>query len=188
MKGVVFNLLEEVVRRQHGEDVWDEMLDRANASGAYTSLGNYDDAEIVRLVAAASEMLGKPASEVLRWFGREAMKELFQKYPAFFEPYDTSRAFVLAVNSIIHPEVRKLYSGASCPHFRFDDLDDGGLSMVYRSARKLCHLAEGFVEGAADHYGEVVDFRHVKCQHHGDPFCQFEIRWAEQGRRLCTAA
>lgn len=26
MKGVVFNLLEEVVRREHGEDPWDAVL------------------------------------------------------------------------------------------------------------------------------------------------------------------
>ncbi|MGH6680112.1 MAG: hypothetical protein ACREDL_14570 [Bradyrhizobium sp.] len=34
MKGITFNLLEEVVSSGHGETVWDEILDRANLEGA----------------------------------------------------------------------------------------------------------------------------------------------------------
>ncbi|MBN3851729.1 heme NO-binding protein, partial [Paraburkholderia sp. Ac-20342] len=37
MKGIVFNLLEELVRREHGEDAWDDLLDAAHVQGAYTS-------------------------------------------------------------------------------------------------------------------------------------------------------
>ena len=188
MKGIVFNLLEEVVRRKYGEDAWDDLLDRAAVSGSYTSLGNYSDDEITALVTAASEALGKPSPDVLRWFGQEAMIELSQKYPVFFAPYQSSRAFVLSVNNFIHPEVRKLYSGANCPHFHFKDLEDGTLSMTYRSPRMLCHLAQGFVEGAAAHYGEVVRFHHAMCLHRGDDRCVFEIKWPQNHEITCTAA
>ena len=188
MKGIVFNLLEEVVRREHGENVWDLLLDKAGASGSYTSLGNYSDDEMAALVSAAAGALGQPASEVLRWFGREAMKELAAKYPVFFAPHTSSRSFVLSVNKIIHPEVRKLYTGATCPFFQFREGDDGLLSMTYRSPRKLCYLAEGFVEGAAAHYGDCVDFQHAMCLHRGDDRCVFEIRWSKPSTMLCTAA
>src|SRR5438874_2247890 len=43
MKGVVFNLLEEIVVREHGEETWDLLLERAGLGGVYTSLGNYPD-------------------------------------------------------------------------------------------------------------------------------------------------
>ena len=33
MKGVVFNLLQEVVTAAHGPDVWDDLLDRSGVSG-----------------------------------------------------------------------------------------------------------------------------------------------------------
>ena len=64
MKGIVFNLLEEVVIRHHGEDVWDALLDAAGVAGAYTSLGNYPDEDLGKLVAAAATMRaprGSPA-------------------------------------------------------------------------------------------------------------------------------
>lgn len=188
MKGIVFNLLEEVVCRQHGEDVWDTLLEKAGVAGAYTSLGNYPDAEIIALVEAASELLQIPPSAVLKWFGREAMVDLAARYPTFFMPHQSSRSFVLSVNSIIHPEVRKLYPGSACPHFHFKETEDGALSMTYRSERQLCHLAEGFVEGAAAHFGERVEFRHVLCLHEGDDRCVFEIRWPQERSITCTAA
>ncbi|MBV9734726.1 MAG: heme NO-binding domain-containing protein [Acidisphaera sp.] len=177
MKGVVFNLLEEVVIRHQDEDVWDELLERAGVAGAYTSLGSYSDEDMHKLLAAAAGLLGRPPREVLRWFGQQAMSVLAERYPSFFARCPSSRPFVLSVNSIIHPEVRKLYTGAHCPNFQFQDTDDGALMMDYRSPRKLCALAQGFVEGAAAHYGERVTFEHLECMHDGDARCLFRITW-----------
>src|SRR5690349_8670133 len=104
MKGIVFNLLEEVVTREHGAATWDALLDAADLDGAYTSLGSYPDDEAHKLVMAASGALGIPPNEVLRWFGREAMPILADRYPGFFKPHKTTRPFLLSLNSIIHPE------------------------------------------------------------------------------------
>ena len=178
MKGVVFNLLEEVVNRAYGADAWDALLDEAKVGGAYTSLGSYDDADMEALVAAASKTLNLPRAEVLRWFGVSAMPVLAELYPGFFDGHTSSRPFVEGVNSIIHAEVRKLYTGAECPHFHMKSADDGALTMDYRSSRRRCALAQGFVEGAAAHYGETVDFEHTTCVDHGDEKCSFKIKWA----------
>ena len=61
MKGVVFNLLEEAVTDSFGADTWDDLLDDADLEGAYTSLGNYSDAEIEALVGAAARPAGDGA-------------------------------------------------------------------------------------------------------------------------------
>jgi hypothetical protein len=175
MKGVVFNLLEEVVTQHHGDTVWDSLLDVTGLQGSYTSLGSYPYEQMEKLVAAASDALGLPPATVLRWFGREAMPRLAARYPLFFTAQKSLRPFILSVNSIIHPEVRKLYAGAHCPNFSFDERPDGTIMMGYSSRRKLCHLAHGFVEGAADHYGEAVDVTHLQCMHEGDAACLFRV-------------
>jgi len=177
MKGLVFNLLEAVVIANHGEDVWDALLDTAGLGGSYTSLGSYPDADMGKLVAAASSALGLPAGDVLRWFGQQAMPVLAQRYPAFFHAHTTTRPFILSLNSIIHPEVRKIYPGADVPEFDFHLETDGALLMGYHSARHLCMLAQGFVEGAARHYGEACAFEHRQCMHKGDAKCLFHIRF-----------
>ena len=178
MKGVVFNLLEEAVTQQFSDEVWDDLLDDAGAAGAYTSLGNYSDEEIIALVGAAAARLNMSNADVLRWFGETAMPLLKQRYPALFEPHSSSRSFILSVNSIIHPEVRKLYSGAKCPFFHFRETPAGTITMGYESSRKMCDLAHGFVRGAARLYCEEVEIRHHSCMNHGAEKCVMELKWA----------
>jgi hypothetical protein len=178
MKGIIFNLLEDVVISNHGEDTWDQLLATTGLDGAYTSLGSYPDEQIQELVGAASRMLGLTSFEVLRWFGQQAIPLLFDRYPGFFSSQPSTRPFVLSVNSIIHPEVRKVYPGADVPTFEFLQAPNGDLMMGYRSPRRLCALAQGFIEGAATHYGETVFFEHRECMHKGDQQCLCSISFS----------
>ncbi|MHA6724011.1 heme NO-binding domain-containing protein [Sphingomonas sp. RS2018] len=177
VKGVVFNLLEQSVVDAHGEDAWIDLLEEAGLDGAYTSLGSYPDSEIVALVGAAATRLDLTPAEVLRWFGRAAMPMLAERYQVFFAGHVSARSLILSVNDIIHPEVRKLYSGAGCPHFHFGEDGDGRLVIGYQSPRQMCHLAHGFVEGAADQFGEQVSVEHLACMLDGDPLCRLAVGW-----------
>lgn len=176
MKGIIFNLLEDVVSRHHGEAAWEKLLDQAGVSGAYTSLGSYPDGELERLVQTAADTLSISPGECLRWFGRAAMPLLAERYPAFFTGHRTTLPFLISVNDIIHPEVRKIHPGAHCPVFRFEQTADGALHMAYESPRRLCTLAEGFIEGAADHFGETATVAHLRCAAKGDRECLLSIR------------
>jgi hypothetical protein len=171
MKGIVFNLLQKSVSEQYGEATWDALLDAAELDGAYTALGTYDDSEALKLVGAASNALSVGPDDVLRWFGKSALPLLAATYPTFFEGHDSTRSFLLTLNEIIHPEVRKLYPGADVPTFDFDTTDPDGLSIGYHSARKFCSFAEGLIEGAAEHFGQKVSIAQTSCMLRGDPSC-----------------
>ena len=181
MKGVVFNLLEELVTRDYGEDTWDALLDAAEVDGAYTTLGSYDDADFGRLVAAASDALETPPDEMVRWFGRNALPLFHRSHPQLFERHSDTRSFVLTLNEIIHPDVRKLYPGADVPVFDFDASADGGLVIGYRSPRKLCSFAEGLLEGAALHFGEELAVDQRQCMKRGDHRCVLEVSFGPLG-------
>jgi hypothetical protein len=177
VKGIVFNLLETVVVREHGDEVWELLLEQAGLDGVYTSIGSYDDRELVALVGVASEHLGVGSEEVIRWFGRSALPLLADHYPQLFTPHRNTRSFLLTLNSIIHPEVRKLYPGAVTPEFEFDASSPEVLVMGYESPRKLCAFAEGLIHGAADHYGERAFIDQPACMRRGDQRCQLQIRF-----------
>ena len=179
MKGIVFNLLEETVSRDYGEDVWDQLLEAAELDGAYTSLGSYSDDDLMRLVAAASSALGTPPDEIVRWFGRSALPLFADTYPQFFEPHASTRSFVLTLNQVIHPEVRKLYPGADVPVFDFDTSSEEVLVMGYASPRKMCAFAEGLIQGAASYYGEEALIEQPQCMVRGDEKCVLEISFSE---------
>lgn len=181
MKGIVFNLLEEVVTRRFDANTWDSLLDAAGVDGSYTSLGSYGDDQLGRLVGAAATALGRPPQEIVRWFGREALPLLAAKYPQFFRPHADTRSFLVTLNAIIHPEVRKIYPGADTPEFEFVGGPPGSLTMIYRSRRRLCAFAEGLIEGAAVFYGENVTIGHPTCMHRGDESCRLDLAF-ERGR------
>jgi hypothetical protein len=175
VKGIVFNLLEQVVTAAHGEDVWDQLLDDAGVDGAYTSLGNYPDAELGLLVTAASQRLETPPDDVVRWFGEQTLPLFFERYPELFSAQTSTRALVLNLNEVIHPEVNKLYPGASTPIFAFDTSSPDTLLMEYRSSRQLCSFAEGLLLGTAAHYGESIAIDQPRCMKHGHDHCVLAI-------------
>jgi hypothetical protein len=176
VKGIIFNLLEETVELGFGARAWDTILETAKLDGAYTSLGSYPDEELLKLVAAASSVLQQSTDDTLRWFGTTAIPLLALKFPVFFDGHPNTRSFLLTLNDIIHPEVRKLYPGADVPDFSYQLTPSGqDLLMVYESKRQLCMLAEGFIAGSAAHYREVAVVEQQLCMHRGDPRCIFQI-------------
>ena len=184
MKGIIFNLLEEVVTSDVGEDAWDAILESAKAEGAYTSLGNYPDAEFAGLIGALSERTGKDCREMLKWYGHRSMPHLAQHYPEFFSPHSGLRSFLLSLNDVIHAEVRKLYPGADVPIFEFETpagaASHDTLIIHYRSKRRLCQLAEGFIAGAADHFKERVVVTQPSCMLDGATGCQLVCKFEKR--------
>ena len=168
MKGIVFNLLEEVVSRNHSEDTWDDILEAAELEGAYTSLGNYPDEDLGKLVGAASSALEKPTEEIVRWFGTKVLPLLAERYPNFFEEHKCARSFLLSLNGIHHTEVCKIYPNADVPDFTFHPSSDDVLVMEYNSHRQMCAFAEGLIRGAAAYFGEQVAIEQPRCLLRGE--------------------
>ena len=175
MKGVLFNLLEDVITRESGDDAWDQLLEETGLDGVYSSLGSYPDADFSKLVLAASSLLEQPPETLLKFFGVKAIPLLAARYPAFFLGHTDTRSFLLTLNDIIHPEVRKLYPGAPVPEFAYDTTSTDVLTMFYSSARKLCALAEGLIQGAAAHYGEEATIAQAECMLQGAGRCVLSI-------------
>lgn len=176
MKGVIFQIVEEVVTTKLGPAAWDALLTTTGLHGVYTSLGSYPDAELMALVDACAVMTRSEPSELLHMVGKDAIPILYDRYPVFFNNAPNARSFILALNTIIHPEVRKLYAGAACPHFHFVETEDTVI-MGYNSPRRLCHLAHGFVLGLAEHFGETIEIEQPACMHEGAPMCHIKLVW-----------
>ena len=165
MKGVIFNIVEETVRAEHGEDAWDSLLEAAGLDGAYTSLGTYPDRDMAALVAAATQALGVSEEDLLRHLGRKGFGQLVSRNAELMAAFGDSRSLLLGLNSVIHPEVRKVYPGADVPVFDVVSGDHDSLSLSYVSHRGLCYFAEGLALGVGDHFGEVLAVAQPVCQH-----------------------
>ena len=158
MKGMVFTEFLDMVEEHHGSAVADALIARSGSAtdGAYTAVGTYDHAELVRMVQALAETTGAPVPEVLRGFGRHLAGRFARAYARFFEGAPTLIDFLAGIDDHIHVEVRKLYPDAELPEFVITERGEDHLRMVYRSSRHLQDLARGLIEGTAAHYRTEV--------------------------------
>jgi Haem-NO-binding len=153
VKGIVFTEFMEMVEQTFSAEVLDDVIDKADLpnSGAYTAVGTYDHAELVRMVLALSEHVNIPPARLIRDFGRHLFGRFFHIYPSFFQHVDDVLTFLNGIETIIHTEVRKLYPEAQLPSFDCQ-LTDTGIDMVYHSPRHFEELAHGLIEGAVAHF------------------------------------
>ena len=177
MKGVIFNVVEESVRAEHGEDTWDELLEAANLDGVYTSLGTYPDEEMTTVVRLACAAFGTSEEDLLRHLGRVGFTALAGRNAQLMSEFTDTRSLLLGLNAVIHPEVRKIYAGAAVPVFEVVSGEARFISLSYRSGRRLCHFAEGLALGAGDHFGEMIAVSQPRCQHRGDDHCELVFTW-----------
>jgi len=171
VKGVLFNVVEDVVVETLPPDSWDGALDHACPGGAYTSLGDYPDAELTAIVDAVSARTGLSAAEVLRHVGRHGYRHLVERQPEIVAAATDLGSLLHQLDAVIHPEVLKLYPDAEVPSFQVTDQGAGRWRVDYRSRRQLCHLAEGLLEGAADSFGATATIEQPEWVHSGAEHC-----------------
>lgn len=176
MKGVLFNVTEDVVSTTLGHDAWDAALDQACLAGVYTSLGDYSDSDLEGIVAAISSASGLMPTEVLRHVGRHGYQPLVRRQPELVAGIEDLGELLHRLDGVIHPEVLKLYPQARPPSFQVTDRGPGQWSIVYGSQRRLCPLAEGLLEGAAASFGDEIAIEQPECMLRDDARCTLDVR------------
>lgn len=158
MKGMVFTEFLDMVEQTWSPEVADRLIAQADSAtgGAYTAVGTYDHRELVRMVQALAVESSMPVPELLRRFGHHLAKTFAVRFPAFFQAQPTLFDFLSSIDAVIHVEVLKLYPDAELPSFRVEQRSDELMTLIYRSTRHMAPLAEGLIEGAAQHYGRTV--------------------------------
>ena len=180
MKGVVFNVVEEVVIARFGLEQWDAVVAAAGVDGAYTALGNYADSDLGALVDAAAEATGLPNDAVLRLVGIDGFASLASRVPELLADIHDWRTLLVNIDRIVHVEVDMLYLGAVTPRFNVEPRGDDVL-MVYRSTRSMCALADVLAQGAARWFGAEVSVEHLRCTRDGDDRCELLVREVGRG-------
>jgi predicted hydrocarbon binding protein len=180
MKGIIFNLLEDFLRENLGEEQFEELIDGCDlkTKEPFVGPGSYPDEDLLAIVDRAVEVMGITWTETLRAFGEFCVGRLARKYPSLFDRHHDAKSFLKTINGLHSVEVKKLYAGARPPEFVMEDPSPGRLVMRYMSERKLCALAEGLIEGVAEHYRSSIRCRQRQCVLEGGTWCEFELEFA----------
>lgn len=158
MKGIVFTEFMELVEARMGLGMLDRIITEARLpnDGAYTSVGTYDHAELVRLVQALSNASGTGVPQLIHMFGEHLFQRFSVSYKPLFAEAHGAFDFLCRVDDVIHVEVRKLYPDAELPSLACERPSADRLVMHYSSPRGFGDLAEGLIAGCIKHFGEDI--------------------------------
>jgi hypothetical protein len=177
MLGIIFFILQNHMEKHLGASSWGRVASLANLpSKAYSPVAEYPDSEAMALLAAASQLAGKPLGKFLEEFGEALAPELLEMYPGLIQPKWKTLDLVTNAEEIIHSVVRRRNPVAKPPVLRCARYSDDEVHLVYASPRKLCQIAKGIVRGVARHYHEEVSINDQSCMNDGDPFCAIQIK------------
>lgn len=177
MKGMVFNLLEDFIVEVASYDQFEEIYAATSlvTKEPFVGPGIYPDEDFFALVARSSAALGLEPAQAVEAFGAFAFAKLVGAHPEFARAFSDAKSFIMAVNDIIHVEVRKLYPGVKLPEFTYDETASGSLIITYHSERQLCFFMLGLMKGCGDFYGQTIGIKHSKCVFEGGDHCVFVL-------------
>lgn len=179
MHGVIFVELKKYVDAKVGGDAWRTLVEKSGVpTKMYMAMGSYPDAELISLVQTASSVTGTPAPELLHDFGAFIVPDLMKMYRAFMKPAWRTLDVLQYTESSIHTQVRAMTKGAMPPFLTCTRTSPTEVVIQYKSARKLCFVGVGIIDGIADHFGEKIAQRHDKCMHRGDAECEMRVTLA----------
>lgn len=156
MKGVVFTEFLDLVEDKFGYEMVDRIIveSELSSSGAYTAVGTYPFAEMVKLLGRLSHNTNIPIDQLLYLYGKHFFSLWLKSYPHFIEQVDNAFQLFESIDHYIHIEVQKLYPNAELPHFDSHQLNEYQLEMIYTSPRKMADFAQGLIESSMAHYGQ----------------------------------
>lgn len=159
MKGLIFTEFLEMVEEKFGYEVLDRLtsLPSLKDQGAYTSVGNYEHGEMLKMVDELHNATDLPHKALIMAFAEWLFGAFVKGHPQFFEHIDNSFDFLNGIETVIHSEVRRLYPDARLPDFECERRSDNELVMNYTSWRPFADLAEGLIAASSVYFNEKIE-------------------------------
>ena len=160
MKGVIVNGLEEMVVKRFGKEKWSQILDKLGTDRRFfLATSDIDDAEVMKIFSATSEVLDRDTGRVMRDFSRYWISTYAKRiYPAYFMGVNDAKSLILKVDEI-HRLITQNMENARPPHFEYEWKDSRTLIVHYHSRRSLIDLAVELIRAVGEEYGEPLEIK-----------------------------
>lgn len=177
MLGLIFTELQKYVNHKFDYSTWKLLLEKSDLTGkVYIPTQIYPDAEILGIVAAASEVTNMPGGTILEDFGKFLVPDLLRVFSASVNPEWKTLDMLENIEGTIHRAVRQREPGATPPKLICKRTSPTSVEIIYSSPRKICFLAIGLIKGIIEHYQEHdLKISEPECMHKGATACVLVI-------------
>ena len=181
MKGIIFNITENFITENYGEDTYEEIIEicKMTTTDPFVGPGTYPDSDFNELVSKSTFKLNMSTHEFLKKLGHFAFYGLANRYPNFVDQHIHPKEFLKTVDGVIHVEVRKLYKGTQLPTFQYAEPSENELIITYYSERRLYSLMEGLISGVAEYFKTTIEQKQRIFSKEDKEFCDFHLIFVE---------
>jgi hypothetical protein len=178
MYGLVNKAIEDLITREHGEQAWQQIAERAGLeSPGFLSMDQYPDRVTYGLVGSASEVLEVEAERLLEAFGEFWV--LYTAQEGYGELLDLSgrnfEEFLMNLDNL-HTRVGLNFPDLRPPSLRCEKTGPTTFDLHYRSEREgLAPMVIGLLRGLATRFEVELDVRHRRPGERADDHDVFEI-------------
>lgn len=180
MYGMVNTAVEDMVRRHHGETMWERIKERAGVNvEVFISNESYPDELTYALVGAASAELGAPAEDILHAFGEHwVLHTAVEGYGGLMRAGGrTLREFLVNLPNF-HTRVVMIYPKLRPPRFECSDVTETSLRLHYITHRSgLEAFVVGLLHGLGKLYETAVTVTHETRRTEGSEHDVFLVEW-----------
>lgn len=155
MYGMVNRAIEQFIREEHGEEVWERVASKASVSADFISMQQYPDSVSVDLVVGLSEVTGTGPAQVLADVGEYWVSFAYNSsYGDLLDIAGDTLPEVLANLDEMHTRVGQSFDDLNTPSFWVSDLTEDSMILHYSSNREgLAPMVVGLVRGL----GKLLD-------------------------------
>lgn len=180
MYGLVNRAIQDLITSRFGEAKWDQIKQvSAVDTEVFISNEGYPDEITYRLVAAAVEVLGVPARQILIAFGEHWVLETAAKsYGPMMRSGGVSLKDFLVNLPNFHSRVAMIYPHLEPPRFECSDITDVGLILHYHTHRPgLTDFVTGLLQGLGKYYETPCTSEVIARKEEGHSHDVFAVRW-----------
>ena len=180
MYGMVNKAIEQMVVMHHGEEVWEQIKEKAGTSiEVFISNESYPDELTYALVAAASELLNVPQEKLLQAFGEHwVLHTAVESYGGLMRAAGRSVGEFLGNLPNFHARVSMIFPKLKPPHFECTDITEHALKLHYHSDRPgLQPFVIGLMHGLGKMFKTPVQVKQTQFKNQGHTHDVFSVAW-----------
>ncbi|NHN41776.1 hypothetical protein G9C85_09050 [Halorubellus sp. JP-L1] len=175
MHGILHKSLKSYVAENMGEDVWDDVLDRAEIDPKlYLPVSHYPDSDLTDALSVIAAMSGHDEPAVERDFGSFLADDLLSTFKAHVRD-DWSTFDLLESLPTIYAQIEAQNEETNTPDVATNRLGADEMVLEFRSERDLCTLGEGVVVGVGEVLEDPCEVTQETCVREGDAHCEFHV-------------
>jgi Haem-NO-binding len=178
MYGLVNQAVKDLVLTTVGASAWEQITDRAGIrTDPFLAMSPYPDEVTYKLVAAASEVLERPAEDILETFGEFWITHSAERgYAQLLTMMGHDMpSFLLGLDGM-HDRLRLSFPDLNPPSIWCTDVSAGSLVVHYASDRAgLGPFMIGLLRGTARRFGEEAQVRQLRGRTDGHDHEEFLV-------------